>query len=437
MSVAFRSSDSYNSGASTTSSVVINAPAGMAAYDYIIIAIITSGTPTITPPSGWTLRTTAVNMSTGTAQLSEYWKLASSSEPSTYTFSLSVASNATAVIAAYSGVDRLSPNAGVGSTGVGSGTTTNTPGTPPQVDQPYQIMIAASVNSTAAVTVTGVSTGFTKRVDASTTASLFVEAAISDGPPASTRLDSVGGTGDTFSGSTTANVITSMFLRADTSAATTPSISYTVFISGGNGVSSSAVSTSLPTPGYLYLLIFIQDGTNTVTSITTTGQTWTKVTAVRGAGGPGLEIWQTYISTVNSTTNTSTTVNYSGSVIVNIVPYIFANAMIGTFTAASGSSTSHAASLTTTANNALVLSALLRNPNNPGSIAGGMTLLQLASQSGSGSNYGTSKTTGLVATAGTSVTHTYSDVSSSNWALVIFELIPYVNKTNFFSDLGT
>lgn len=441
MAVAYRSNTTYNSGAGTTSSIVINAPAGLQANDYMIFVCTNTGTATITPPAGWTRRTTPVNLNSGAATVAAYWKFATSSEPASYTFTLSGASGAVASIAAYSGVDIISPNAGTGTT-TSSGASSGTPGgIGPQVDQPYSIQLVCSEVAAASVTVTGVSTGFTKRSDVTSTATVFVQTAIADGPVPNTRLDSPGGSASTFSGSTDANTVIYMYLRPDTSTATTPRLNYYVRASG-TSVTSTNLNISPSTGGLLYVMVYIKDTTNTVTSIVSAGLVWTKLTASRGAGTPGVELWQSYASTpavvdsLGAVTNpVNVAINYSGSVAVEYVVLMFVGAQVGTVGISSGTGTSLSGSLTTTANNAFVLSATVRDNTAGITSGGGQTLLNNITLNTTALTSFWKNTT-LVASSGTLTTHTSTNVSSTNWAMVIYELVPYINKSNFFPLFG-
>lgn len=102
----FRASTSAASTPITA--IVLAKPAGLTTNDVLLAAVIVHGTPTITPPTGWTLIRSDVN---GTdLKQAVYWHLAGGSEPSTYTFSFSVPVSATvAGIAAYSGVNTTTP----------------------------------------------------------------------------------------------------------------------------------------------------------------------------------------------------------------------------------------------------------------------------------------------------------------------------------------
>jgi hypothetical protein len=107
-----------SSGATT---LVINRPSSTSAGHLLLAGISVAGgsNVTITPPSGWTLvRRTNNSTSVGVAT---YRKIATSSEPSSYTWSLSPSSRASGGITRLTGVDASTPvNVSAGATGSGT-----------------------------------------------------------------------------------------------------------------------------------------------------------------------------------------------------------------------------------------------------------------------------------------------------------------------------
>src|ERR1051325_2422340 len=78
--IACRGASSGSSGSATSLSLA--KPTGLASGDLLLAGIYVTGSPTITPPSGWTLVQS-------TAKSYIYDKFAGSSEPSSYVWSLS------------------------------------------------------------------------------------------------------------------------------------------------------------------------------------------------------------------------------------------------------------------------------------------------------------------------------------------------------------
>src|SRR5207244_3591231 len=96
--------------AASATSLAISRPAGTLANDVMVATISSrtgSGTPTITPPAGWTL---IVNTPGSGLAVSTYWKLAgtATADPGPYTFTVS-SSRVAGGISAYFNVDTNTP----------------------------------------------------------------------------------------------------------------------------------------------------------------------------------------------------------------------------------------------------------------------------------------------------------------------------------------
>lgn len=110
MAVAFRSDNDVTNGTAGTS-VTVSKPAGMTetgaqGADVMVAVISATGTPSITPPAGWTLIATIA--STTNVTMWAYWKLASS-EAASFTWTLGTSQRNTGWIGAYTGVDTTTP----------------------------------------------------------------------------------------------------------------------------------------------------------------------------------------------------------------------------------------------------------------------------------------------------------------------------------------
>jgi methionine-rich copper-binding protein CopC len=103
--IAFRSASSANNLTATT--LVIPAPAGVAAGDALLAAVATRGAPTITAPAGWALVRQDANASTMRQAI--FVRIAGASEPASYTFTLSSAQSAAGGVVAYTGVNATTP----------------------------------------------------------------------------------------------------------------------------------------------------------------------------------------------------------------------------------------------------------------------------------------------------------------------------------------
>jgi type IV pilus modification protein PilV len=129
----FRAASSNTNGTTSTSSLSINKPSGVAVNDVLVATIAVQGAPTSgTLPAGWSV----IRSSTysNQVQLTSLYHVAGSSEPSSYTFSTGGTKYfMSGGISAYSGVDTSAPvdisNAKTGSSGnaVSLSLTTNYP----------------------------------------------------------------------------------------------------------------------------------------------------------------------------------------------------------------------------------------------------------------------------------------------------------------------
>lgn len=84
MAIAFGSKSAFVSGA-TDGDITLDKPSGTAEGDLLLAHISTDNTETITPPAGWT----KIGSETSGSTDINFWKVAGSSEPSTYGFDIS------------------------------------------------------------------------------------------------------------------------------------------------------------------------------------------------------------------------------------------------------------------------------------------------------------------------------------------------------------
>jgi len=103
--IAFRAASTGKSKGGTTLSVT--KPTGLQAGDVMVAVVDVMGTAAITAPAGWTLIRDTANGTT--MHQSAYWKVAGTSEPRSYAWTLSSAQLAAVAIAAYRGVATVSP----------------------------------------------------------------------------------------------------------------------------------------------------------------------------------------------------------------------------------------------------------------------------------------------------------------------------------------
>ena len=93
--------------AKDATTLAINKPSGLATGDLMIAGLDVIGTPTITPPPGWTAVRTDIN---GTRMRQEiFYRVAGSSEPKSYSWRFSTKGSAAAIILAYRGAATTAP----------------------------------------------------------------------------------------------------------------------------------------------------------------------------------------------------------------------------------------------------------------------------------------------------------------------------------------
>jgi len=107
--IAFRSAASRDQNGQATS-ITITRPTGTAKGDVLIAIIaIRPATATITAPTGFTLIRRQNNTTGNGTSVAMYWKLATSTEPASYTFTLGTNEGNAGGIMAFSGVDNTNP----------------------------------------------------------------------------------------------------------------------------------------------------------------------------------------------------------------------------------------------------------------------------------------------------------------------------------------
>jgi hypothetical protein len=110
--IAFKAATTTEVPSSGSMSIVLSRPTGTTTGDLLLAAMFWGSTnnstlPSMTAPTGWTLLRRTDN--SPEASLSVYYKIATASEPSSYTFDTSTGMSAAGWIAAYSGVNQTTP----------------------------------------------------------------------------------------------------------------------------------------------------------------------------------------------------------------------------------------------------------------------------------------------------------------------------------------
>lgn len=107
LDITLRSVSRANNGAGGTS-INIPSPSGSQVGDVLLAQLVVSvATTNITPPFGWTMVTLIPSGSS--VKEAVYYKVFTSSEPSSYTWTLSSSQAATGGISSFANVDLLNP----------------------------------------------------------------------------------------------------------------------------------------------------------------------------------------------------------------------------------------------------------------------------------------------------------------------------------------
>jgi hypothetical protein len=107
--IAFRAASSKDQNGSANT-IVLNKPAGTVKGDVLVAMIaIRPYNATITAPTGFTLLNRQNNNNGNDNALAVYWKVATSSEPATYTWTFSANTGTAGGLMAFSGADNTTP----------------------------------------------------------------------------------------------------------------------------------------------------------------------------------------------------------------------------------------------------------------------------------------------------------------------------------------
>jgi PKD repeat protein len=105
--IAVRSTRTASTETATTT-VSLPAPAGRAAGDVLVASFTADKNPTVAVPAGWTAITSGLSIGSG-ARVFAYYRVVGSSDPATYTWTLSTAVKWGGGITAYTGVNTTTP----------------------------------------------------------------------------------------------------------------------------------------------------------------------------------------------------------------------------------------------------------------------------------------------------------------------------------------
>lgn len=137
--------------------LTINKPAGTSANDVLIAAVAVAPNTSITVPPGWTLIADTQQTATNPSRTATYYRVATASEPTSYTWMLGSSAGVTAVgsIAAFSGADTSNPIDAWAATATASALTHTAPSVTTTQNGGMLVTVHALASSTAWSTPAG------------------------------------------------------------------------------------------------------------------------------------------------------------------------------------------------------------------------------------------------------------------------------------------
>ena len=162
LTASFRSSDYAITPSGGASSLVCNAPAGVAKGDLLLgwITCLANGSFSIAPPPGWSASTSLLQNGGNNISCQLFAKIATASEPGSYTFAFSASTNSICEVLDYKNASAISsPQTSIGAT---SATSFAAPSV--QTAYPDEIVLAMWCNADLYGT-TSLPAGVTSRVD--------------------------------------------------------------------------------------------------------------------------------------------------------------------------------------------------------------------------------------------------------------------------------
>ncbi|HEX3568636.1 MAG TPA: hypothetical protein VHT70_03075 [Candidatus Saccharimonadales bacterium] len=434
MAATYRSSNTANTGAAAAGSLAVSLPAGVQVGDVLVAGLSVDGgaAVTITPPAGWTsIRTTS-----GTSiQNAVYWRLVDGTEPSSYTWTFDTTRAASAVMGAYSGAYPFPPPSTAATT-ANTASTSITMAAGVSTYSGTAVEFIATRNTTGTAT-TSVSGSWTGRADTTTTASAFMETDMSD----QAKALPTGGlpTNTATCTRSVTSVCISVFLDdAHPPLGTLGEDEY--FVTGITSATTTSNFSNVQTNYANELLLAIvsinKDVGATVSSITTTGQTWELVGRANTNAG-STELWRTVVATPTRAIGVSVT--FSASIVsANITVMGIAGAnpssnglgAIGAFTTGSTSGVPPSLSLTTTQNNSWVFfGANLPGSTGTPTAGSGQTIMRFQNDTTNSAIGLMQRNNALTTSSGTNVTMNDTSPTTPTTNMLAVEIVPSATTT--------
>jgi hypothetical protein len=163
--IYFRSAAVNQTASTGAASLSLNVPSGTAAGDVMVAAVSSVSTTAPATPTGWTKVTTA-SASYGSGSLTIFTRVAGTTEPASYSFTLGGTFEASGEVSTYLGVNNTTP-VQVSASATGNSKTLITPSVTTTTANDF-VISAVSYNAGAAVTITNPA-GTTERGEALST----------------------------------------------------------------------------------------------------------------------------------------------------------------------------------------------------------------------------------------------------------------------------
>jgi hypothetical protein len=160
--IYYRSATVNQTTSSGAASLSLNVPAGTSSGDVMVAVVSSVSTTAPATPSGWT-KVTAASVSYGSGSLTVFSRVAGSSEPASYSFTLGGTFEASGEVSTYVGVNNTTPVQVSGSAS-GNSKTLTAPSVTTTTNRDF-IISALSYNAGSAVTITNPA-GTTERGEA-------------------------------------------------------------------------------------------------------------------------------------------------------------------------------------------------------------------------------------------------------------------------------
>jgi hypothetical protein len=440
MAATYRSSTTANTGTTPANTLTINTPAGTVVGDCLYAAIGTDSTVGVTViPTGWSLLKSLAEGSAHTLRV--YFRLATGAESASYTWTFGTTTQASGLMVGYYGASGFAPTV-YSLTSSGTASTTLTGVSINNVWSGVSLYFWATRNTTAQDTITAAS-GWTSRADTSSTSADFIETAVFELPR---TLPASGITAPSFTGSQSVTYI-GIAISIDDAHASVPLAIDEIFNSGFNVATSNStlqVYTNYPNE-LLLAIVALELGTVSVSSITGTGLTFTKLGSISTQGGD-CEVWYALAPTLIS--NVVVTAAYSGSPAsgnfmalgvtgIDLTSITGSNAIGAIANANAAASSTPTVSLTTTRNNSWVF-AVCNSSNTSKLTAPGTGQSNLHDHTNSTTSSSlVMMQTAPTQTSGTSVTMSASSSTVTDWNIYAFEVLPSFGHGLSLGGAGT